>query len=271
MKKVVLITGTSSGIGLETALFFHNEGWQVIATMRNPQKRKTELHSIEGIDLIHLDVLDPKSAEQAVEYTIKKYKKIDVLVNNAGYDIISSLEDTTLEQITRQFNTNIIGLIYLTKLVIPYMRENKSGSIVNIASIGGKLAFPLMCTYHSSKHAVEGFSKSLWYELKDYNIKVKVIEPGLIYTNFYSYSLDSPKVDDSNPYKTITENVVKNSVKFGKIGSHPSVVAKTIYKAANSQSYKIHYSTGRSAKLFLWLNEWMPLLFRKIAFNSMAK
>lgn len=271
MKKVVFITGSSSGIGLETAKYFHEKGWQVIASMRNPDKRNTVLHEIEGIELLHLDVLDQDSAEKAVESVIKKYGKIDALINNAGYELLGPIETLTDEQIKKQFDTNIVAVVSLSKLIIPHMRKAKGGHIINIASIGGQMVFPCMSIYHSTKYAVEGFSKGLSYELREFNIKVKIIEPGLIATNFYSTSLQTPRNGGDNPYQKMTDKVIKNAIKFGQNGSHPSVVAKTIYKAANSQNNKMHYATGQYARTLLLFSRWMPSLFQKTALHMMTK
>lgn len=272
MSKTVLITGTSSGIGLETAKIFHSKGYKVIATMRNPDKRDTELHHLENIDLYHLDVTDLGSCDKAVEYIIKEYGSIDILVNNAGYDLYGALENITMDQIRKQFDTNVLGMIYLTKIIVPYMRKAGQGSIINIASLGGIFTLPVSSMYNSTKFAVEGFSRSIAHELKTQNIKVKVIEPGLINTNFYNTGIDKNELAEDNPYKIMSDNMLKNSTEKCNKGSHPSVVAKTILKAASSKNYRIRYSTGSQAKILLWLHRWVPSpIFRALMYSSMAK
>jgi NAD(P)-dependent dehydrogenase (short-subunit alcohol dehydrogenase family) len=159
--KTVLITGASSGIGMETALYFHERKWNVVATMRNPDKRRTPLHEKGLPDLVHLDVMDEKSIRDAVAYAVKKHGRIDVLVNNAGYAMYGLFEAATKEQAARQFETNIFGLMAVTREVLPHFRKQKDGVLINIASMGGRIGFPLYSIYNASKWAVEGFSESL--------------------------------------------------------------------------------------------------------------
>ena len=149
--KTVLITGASSGIGLETALYFHARGWNVIATMRNPEKRRTLLHEKGLPDLVHLDVMDGDSIRVAIGHALDKYQKIDVLVNNAGYAIYGPFESTTLEQIQRQFNTNVFGLMEVTRQLLPHFRQQRSGVLINVTSMGGRIGFPLYTIYNSTK------------------------------------------------------------------------------------------------------------------------
>ncbi|WP_244228721.1 SDR family oxidoreductase [Mucilaginibacter endophyticus] len=188
MNKTILITGASSGIGAATAKLFQAKGWNVIATMRQPENQ-TELKATDNLLLTRLDVLDLESIQNAVNEGIKKFGKIDVLVNNAGYGAFGTLESFTREQIIRQFNTNVIGLLDVTKALLPHFRANKSGVIINISSIGGKMTFPLGTLYHGTKFAVEGISESLSYEVEEFGGKVKIIEPGAIATDFAGRSL----------------------------------------------------------------------------------
>ncbi len=186
--KTVLITGTSSGIGLETALYFFERKWNVIATMRNPEKRRTPLHEKGLPDLVHLDVMDSVSIRAAIQYALDRYQKVDVLVNNAGYAVYGPFEATTRAQAAQQFNTNVFGLMEVTREFLPLFRKQKGGVLINVASMGGRIGFPLYTLYNSTKWAVEGFSEALQYELKPLNIKVKMIEPGVIKTDFYDRS-----------------------------------------------------------------------------------
>jgi NAD(P)-dependent dehydrogenase (short-subunit alcohol dehydrogenase family) len=257
-KKTVLITGSSTGIGRETALYFHEQGWRVIATMRHPEQRRTALHDVKEIRLLHLDVLDDDSIHKAVQATVKEYGRLDVLVNNAGYAVVGSFEAATKMQIERQFSTNVLGLMAVTKEAIPVFRSQQGGVIVNIASIGGRITFPLFSLYHGTKWAVEGFSESLQYELRPFNIRVKIVEPGLIKTDFYEGSMDYTKGDSSSFYERFTERVFKNINQTVASGSHPLVVARTIFEAATDGSYRLRYSIGRNAKPLLALRRLLP-------------
>jgi NADP-dependent 3-hydroxy acid dehydrogenase YdfG len=161
MTKVVLITGCYSGIGHATAHFFADEDWNVVAAMRHPEQQGTDLKDRENVDLVHLDVTDPASIREAVKFTLEKHGHIDVLVNNAGYAVEGVFEATTREQARGQFDTNVLGLMDVIREVLPAMREQKGGTIVNVSSIGGRMTFPMYTLYNSSKFAVEGFSESM--------------------------------------------------------------------------------------------------------------
>ena len=258
MSKTVLITGASTGIGKETALLFHNKGWNVVATMRHPEQRQTELHSIKEIRLLHLDVLDGDSIRQAIGTAVKEFGGIDVLVNNAGFAVVGPFEAATKAQIDRQFNTNVSGLMDVTKEIIPLFRKQKNGVIINIASIGGRITFPLYSLYHSTKWAVEGFSESLHHELRPFNIRVKIIEPGLIKTEFYEGSMDFTKNESTPVYEDFTKRVYKNVNQAADSGSHPRVVAKAIFSAATDNNFRLRYTVGQNARPLLSLRRILP-------------
>lgn len=254
-KRTVLITGTSSGIGKATALLFWERGWNVIATMRNPEKRKTDLHGKKGIDLVHLDVTDQKSISRAIAYTKKKYKKLDVLVNNAGYALFGPFEASTPEQARRQLDTNVLGLMDITREAVPIMRKQKGGTVINLASVGGRIGFPYYAVYNASKFAVEGFSEALHQELKPFNIRIKLIEPGVINTDFYDRSLEPVRMTAYDRDMEKTAKGMNNSV----LGSlQPDAVAKTIYSAATDKSWRLRYSVGRDAKVLLTMRKLSP-------------
>ena len=160
MKKTVLITGASSGFGRSAANLFHKSGWNVIATMRSP-KKETELTELNGILISKLDVTDKSSIENAVKEGIEKFGTIDVLVNNAGYGALGAMEAATEEQVRQQFEVNFFGLIAVTKAVLPIMRQHRSGIIINVSSVGGRVTFPFSSLYHATKFAVEGLTESM--------------------------------------------------------------------------------------------------------------
>ena len=258
--KTVLISGASSGIGLETALYFFEQGWNVIATMRNPEKRRTPLHDKGLTDVIHLDVTDSASIQEAVQYALEKYQKIDVLVNNAGYAVCGPFEATTQAQVARQFDTNIYGLMEMARAVLPNFRRQKGGVLINVASIGGQLGFPLYSIYNSTKWAVEGFSEALQYELKPLNIKVKIIEPGVIRTDFYDRSMDMADVTAlTEAYVGVLKRSEKRTGEAAlRNSTEPRVVACTIYQAATDESWRLRYSVGNDAWLVLFLRWLLP-------------
>src|SRR6186713_301692 len=183
MNKTIFITGTSSGLGRSTAKLFQANGWNVIATMRNPEK-ESELTQLEHTLVTRLDVQDPQSIQSAVAAGLARFGRIDALINNAGYGAYGPLEATPPEKIRRQFDVNVLGLLATTQALLPHFRANRSGIIVNISSIGGRMTFPLGTLYHATKFAVEGLSEALHYELAAFGVRVKVIEPGGIKTDF---------------------------------------------------------------------------------------
>jgi NAD(P)-dependent dehydrogenase (short-subunit alcohol dehydrogenase family) len=258
--KRVLVTGASSGIGLETAIFFHEQGWRVIATMRHPEKRHTPLHDRGLKNLIHLDVTDQRSIRAAVKYSVDQLGGIDVLVNNAGYAVYGPFETSTRAQQAREFDTNVFGLMELTREVLPYFRKQGGGVLINVASMGGRIGFPLYSLYNSSKWAVEGFSESLQYELKPLNIRVRLIEPGVIKTDFYGRSLD---VVSSSVITEAYAKILKRGEKQAggnllNAGSEARVAARVIYKAATDTGWRLRYPVGLDARLVSLLRRFLP-------------
>jgi NAD(P)-dependent dehydrogenase (short-subunit alcohol dehydrogenase family) len=250
MRKTILITGASSGLGKETAKLFHQEGWNVIATMRNPEN-ETELNSLENVLITRLDVLDLDSIENAVNEGIGKFGKIDVLLNNAGYGAYGPLESFSREKIVRQFNTNVIGLLDATKALLPHFRENRSGTIINISSIGGKMAFPLGALYHGTKFAVEGISESLKYEVAEFGVKVKIIEPGAITTDFTGRSLDFSNNETLSEYQPFIGKIMAAMQSLFENASPASVIANVIYQAATDGTTQLRYTAGEDAKFMI--------------------
>jgi NAD(P)-dependent dehydrogenase (short-subunit alcohol dehydrogenase family) len=258
--KTVFITGTSSGIGLETALYFFERGWNVVATMRNPDQRRTPLHEKGLPDLVHLDVTDTASIRDAVRYALDKYQRIDVLVNNAGYALYGPFEATTQEQIARQFNTNVFGLMEVVREVLPVFRQQKSGVLINMSSLTGRVGFPLFALYTSTKWAVEGFTEALRYELKPLNIKVKLIEPGIMKTDFHDRSMESADCTAfAEDYGDIVKRCERNVGEAARgTSAEPRVVAQTVYRAATDDSFRVRYIAGNFARLVSAMRRLLP-------------
>ncbi|MFN5422580.1 MAG: SDR family oxidoreductase [bacterium] len=253
MNKTILITGASSGIGKETAKYFHLKGWNVIATMRNPEKEK-ELVNLENILVAKLDVLDLDSINEAIRLGIQRFGGIDVLLNNAGYGAYGPLESFPRENIIRQFNTNVIGLLDVTRAVLPHFRENRKGIIINVSSMGGKITFPLGSLYHGTKFAVEGISESLRYEVEQFGGQVKIVEPGAIATDFAGRSFDFNNDETLVAYQNIVTKIMTAFSKMIKNASSTDVVTKVIYQAATDGKRTLRYIAGKDAKLFILLN-----------------
>jgi NAD(P)-dependent dehydrogenase (short-subunit alcohol dehydrogenase family) len=255
MTKVAVVTGSSSGIGYETSLLLARNQITTYATMRNMSKSDglREIASKENIPLsvTQLDVNDDSSVKNAIDNIIKENDRIDILVNNAGYDLFGPLEESSLDEIKQQFETNVFGVIRTTKAVIPYMRKQDSGSIVNISSVGGTVGlFPFSTAYHASKFAIEGFTESLRQELADFNINIILIEPGFIRTNFVE-NIKTAKDFDPNktPYAKMVQQVFKAFESIGSAySSHPSKVAQTILNVINSPNPELRNPVGKDAE-----------------------
>ncbi len=250
MSKTILITGASSGIGNATAKHFHNQGWNVIATMRTPETAQ-DLPTSENMHIARLDVTDSNSIQKAVQEGIDRFGKIDTLLNNAGYGAYGPMEAFPMENVRRQFDTNVIGLIETTKAVLPHFRTNKSGTIINISSIGGQMTFPLGSLYHGSKFAVEGLSEALHYELETIGIAVKIIEPGMIRTDFSGRSFDFVNDASLEEYQPIVGSMQGVFSHFAATMSEPEVVAEVIWQAATDNSDQLRYRAGADAEFLL--------------------
>jgi len=249
MKQTIFITGSSSGIGKETAKYFQAKGWNVVATMRNPEK-ETELTNLKNLVVTKLDVLDLNSIQEAINYGIETFGGIDVLLNNAGYGAYGPLESFPRENILRQFNTNVIGLLDVTRSILPHFRENRKGIIMNVSSMGGKMTFPLGSLYHGTKFAVEGISESLRYEVEQFGGRVKIIEPGAIATDFAGRSFDFNNDEKLTAYQNIVTKILSAFPQMIKNASSTDVVTKVIYEAATDEKSKLRYMAGKDAKMF---------------------
>ncbi|MBX7221221.1 MAG: SDR family oxidoreductase [Blastocatellia bacterium] len=257
MSKTVLITGASTGIGKAAAIYFQEKGWNVAATMRTPAK-EASLAQLPNVACLQLDVLEPVSIQRALAQTIERFGRIDVLVNNAGYGLVGAFEASTPEQIRKQYDTNVFGLMEVTRAILPHFRENKGGVLINVASMGGRVTFPLYSLYHGTKWAVEGFSESLQYELRPHNIRVKIIEPGAIKTDFYERSMDIMKKPGLTAYDGFSNRALPNMMRAGTTGDSPNYVAKVIYRAATDGSWKLRYTAGGGSGMILLLRRLTP-------------
>lgn len=269
MNKVILITGASSGIGRETAKLFQIKNWKVAATMRAPEKAE-DLQKIADIECLRLDVTDTDSIKAAIARTMEKFGRIDAIVNNAGYGLVGAFEAATEEQIEKQFQTNVFGLMNVCREILPYFREQKRGIIVNVASMGGRITFPLYSLYHATKWAVEGFSESLQYEVEQFNIRIKIIEPGPIKTDFYDRSMDLTRREGLTAYDYFIDKAMPNMQKAGADAPDGSVVAETIYEAVADNSKKMRYPVN--SKLVLTARKLLPdSLFFRIVKGAVLK
>ena len=250
--KTVLITGCSSGIGEASARYFAAQGWNVAATMRNPAAAR-HLNDVANVKVFALDVTDKASIAKAVAETIAAFGRIDALVNNAGYGLFGPFETASDELIERQFKTNLFGLFDVTRAVLPTMRAQKAGVIVNISSIGGLTTFPMNSLYHATKFAVVGFSESLAFELAPFGIQVKVVAPGGVATDFAGRSLATTFSDDNHPYAAAVGKVIAAfRARQGQANRSTSdYLAESIFAAATDGTRKARYVVGEDAVALL--------------------
>ena len=248
MEKVVLITGASTGIGNETAKLFQTKNWKVAATMRSPEKA-SDLKNIVDVECIRLDVTDQDSVREGIESALDRFGRIDAIVNNAGFAVVGPFEAATDEQIEHEFQTNVFGVMFMCREILPIFRKQKRGTIVNVASMGGRITFPLYSIYHATKWAVEGFSEALQYEVRDFNIKIKIIEPGPIKTDFYSRSVTIAQKEGLTAYDNFVSRAMPNLEKAGATAPDGRIVAETIYEAATDDSWKMRYPVNSRAIL----------------------
>ena len=248
MEKVVLITGASTGIGNETAKLFQSKNWKVAATMRSPAKAK-DLQRIADVECIRLDVTDPESVREGIQSALNKFGHIDAVVNNAGFAVVGPFEAASDEQIEQEFQTNVFGVMFMCREILPIFRAQKRGVIINVASMGGRITFPLYSIYHATKWAVEGFSEALQYEVRDFNIKIKIIEPGPIKTDFYTRSLSIAKKEGLSAYDNFVARAMPNLEKAGQTAPDGRIVAEAIYEAATDDSWKMRYPVNSRAIL----------------------
>jgi NAD(P)-dependent dehydrogenase (short-subunit alcohol dehydrogenase family) len=268
MGKAILITGASSGIGKATAERFAGEGWTVIATMRDTGK--SPFVGVKGIHVVRLEVRDGDSIKGAVKAAIEASGGIDVLLNNAGYGLRGIFECSTEEQIKAQFDTNVFGLISMVREILPHMRERGGGLIINVSSVGGRIGFPLYSLYQASKFAVEGFTEALAFELKPFGIKLKLVEPGFIKTDFHTRSMERSEEPSIPAYADFVRRTLGAQASLEKGGSPPEVVADTIYRAATDGGSRLRYPAGPDAKLVLFLRSVLPFRLFSAIFGKIV-
>lgn len=263
MKKTIFITGASSGIGKDTAKFFQAKGWNVVATMRNPEA-ETELNQLDQVLVTRLDVLDSTSIQSAVNEAQFRFGNIDVLLNNAGYGAYGPLEAFTRAQIERQFNTNVLGLLEVTRAVLPQFRRNRKGIIINVSSMGGKMTFPLGSLYHGTKFAVEGITEAMRYEVEQFGGKVKLVEPGAIATDFAGRSFDFTHQEQMKEYQPLVNKITAKMPEMVNNAAPASIVSRVIYEAATDGKNKLRYMAGTDARIFDLFHKLFgyPFIFR---------
>lgn len=243
MQKAIFITGASSGLGKATALLFQSRGWKVIAAMRSPEK-ETELTRLENVTLLKLDVTQPEQIKTVSAQAVALHD-IDVVFNNAGYGLMGAMEALTDEQVVKQINTNLLGVLRVTQAFIPHFREKKSGVFISTTSIGGFLTFPLHSIYHATKFGVEGWSEGMAFELGLHNIRIKTVAPGAIATDFLGRSLDRTL----HPAYQEMENKLFGIVdSMMQAASSPETIAAVVYEAATDGKDQIRYVAGEDAK-----------------------
>ncbi len=249
MNKTILITGCSTGIGRMTAKYFQEKGWNVVATVRSKPEEDKELNALDNVLVTTLDVTKEETIKDAVAQAVDNFGKIDVLLNNAGYGSYGILEATPERAIRMQFDVNVIGTLLVSKNVIPHMRKAGEGTIINISSMGGKITFPLGTLYHGSKFAVEGMSEALSFELEAIGINVKMIEPGMINTNFEETVMKNMYIDqDQTEYGEFLQKVMAGMQNASRVNSEPIVVAEKIYEAATDGKNQLRYIAGPDAE-----------------------
>jgi len=266
MNKTILITGASTGIGRETAVFFAEKGWNVAATMRTIEKGK-DLLKYPNLKTLSLDVVDETSIQKAIVDTITFFGQIDVLFNNAGYALFGAFEAMSGEQIKHQFETNVFGAMNVTKAILPHFRAKQNGTIITTTSVGGLISFPSASVYNSTKWALEGFLEGLQFELKQFNIKIKNIEPGGIRSEFEN-AMNFVSNEDYDSYTKIT---YKNMLDAYKTNPTAEIVGKKVWQAANDPSSRLRYAVGPQPSLLLFMRWLLPLSWLTKMISSLSE
>lgn len=264
--KVAVITGSSSGIGLLTAIEFAKNGYAVVATMRDLgrasrlEEAAQKANVRDRLDLRQLDVTDFASIPEAISAIVNDHGRIDVLINNAGFSMSGFAEDMSLDELRRQFDTNFFGVVALTKAVIPVTRRQKSGHIIQVASVAGRVGNPLLSAYCSSKFALEGWSESVRMELRSLGIHMVVVEPGSFDTDIWTRNVTIAKgaLDPSSPNRERSKRFSEFVKSRSKRHPHAGAVAQLILRIANNPNPRLRYMIGRDAKLHLLAQRLLP-------------
>ena len=258
-QKVAVVTGSSSGLGYETSLVLARIGFDTYATMRNIEgggaKQIADIAKNENLplEIIQLNVDNDNSVSDAINRIVSEKNSIDIVVNNAGYDLMGALEETSMDEIKAQFETNSFGALRVMQAVIPTMRKQGGGIIVNTTSLGGRISFPLNSAYHATKFALEGLSESIRYELEPFGIKIIVIEPGGVGSNFLKNLKMATKTSDplNAPYRSLENRISEYFKQWSQNAIHPSEVAKVILQAVTSDNPDFRYVVGKDAAMAL--------------------
>lgn len=266
MQRTVLITGCSSGFGHGAAKYFAERGWNVMATLRTPGQAG-DLAQLAGVAVTRIDVTDGSSVRSGVAATLQRFGRIDVLVNNAGYGLVGPLEGLDEEQLRRQLDTNVLGLMLMTREVLPAMRAQRAGVIVNLSSIAGRICFPALSAYNASKWAVEGFSEALQYEVAPFGIRLKLIQPGAVKTPFHGRSMDHGKPPAA--YRPLLEQMGQGREARAARMPGPERVIDAIYRAATDGTsclrYPVHAAAMLTVRKLLGASGWRLLMNRTVA------
>nr|WP_255639785.1 SDR family oxidoreductase [Aquibacillus saliphilus] len=266
MTRVAIITGSSSGLGLSTTIQLARQGFEVLATMRNKDKFTVfNLHTNEQdvLDRIlpyQLDVTDQESINRFSE-KVNTLERVDVLINNAGFAIGGFAEQVEINDYRRQFETNLFGVMAITQAVLPKMRQKRNGTIINISSVSGRMGFPGISAYVSSKYALEGYSESLRLELRPFGIQVAIVEPGSFQTNIWSSGMEISKgsLNDQSPYHDYMTKIISSLESSKKNHQDPILVANLVAKIANMKEIKrLRYPVGKGLKATLFLKQIIP-------------
>ena len=261
-QKIILITGATAGIGRATALYLAHKGHHVIATGRKVAelvKLRAEAGALR-LDTVALDVTSQGSIAAAVAEVdrLTGDHGVDVLVNNAGYGALGPSSEITDAEMRRQYETNVFGLMNVTRAFLPKMRERKAGRIVNVSSVGGRITLPFFGVYNSTKYAVESLSDALRYELRAWNIDVTLIEPGVIRTNFEATAINNLDQFSQSAYAPAMAKVDELSKKFDRFASDPIVIAKAIARAVRARRAPARIVAPRSTSFILFMSAVLP-------------
>jgi short-subunit dehydrogenase len=252
--QTVLITGATSGIGLFIAKQLHEKGYKVFGTSRMPEKPRQSV----PFELLELDITSDTSVQNCIDTLLSKSQIIDVLINNAGIGICGSAEETTIEQAYRQVETNFWGAVKMTRAILPIMRKQRSGKIITIGSLGGIIGIPYQSYYSAAKHALEGFYKSLRFEVSTFNIKISIIEPGFFKTNLHNkFEYAKPSISD---YDNLRNNALPVFSESIEKADTPEPVARIVLKILKSKNPGFSYRVGENS----WLAPFLQFLFYRL-------